>query len=404
MDVKVKKLENNIELVYKRNPNTPRVAMCLNFSLNNPIPDPGFYSLMARLFMQGTKNRNAQQLSEELDKYAIEFSSELKLDYLRFKIVCLNEDFPKAIEILTDIVKNTTFDEFEKERVKMIGEIEADLDSPRSKVVDNYYKNIYANHHYGYTNSVILENLPNITKQDIINSYKLFREDSKKVLSFVGDIDFESVYTILEKAFGDLEYSKDELAYIKPPVLNETKDVEIIKPDMNQAHILKGWLVPTYGSKDSPALALLNIILGASGLSSRLFMELRDKKGLAYVVRSSYDTSRLIANFSIYIATEPKNIEVSLKGFDEEINKIKNELVSEEELENAKNNLLGKWAFITETNSQQATWMGQFDIIGVGYDYLERAEELIKKVTPQEIKDCANKYFNDNYVLSILKP
>ena len=78
--------------------------------------------------------------------------------------------------------------------------------------------------------------------------------------------------------------------------------------------------------------------------------------------------------------------------------------MSEEELENAKNNLLGKWAFITETNSQQATWMGQFDIIGVGYDYLERAEELIKKVTPQEIKDCANKYFNDNYVLSILKP
>ena len=404
MNIKTEKLKNNIELVYKRNPNTPRVALCLNFSLNNPIPDPGFYSLMARLFMQGTKSRNSEQLSNELDKYAIEFSSELKLDYLRFKIVCLNEDFQKAVEILTDIVKNTTFEEFEKERIKMIGEIEADLDSPRAKVVDNYYKNIYANHHYGYTNTVILENLPNVTKQDVINSYKLFREDSKKIISFVGDLDFDDVYLLLENAFGDLEYSKDELAYIKPPVLEEIKDVEIIKPDLNQAHILKGWLVPTYDNKDYPALALLNIILGASGLSSRLFLELRDKKGLAYVVRSSYDTSRLAANFSIYIATEPKNIEVSLKGFDEEINKIKTELVSVEELENAKNNLFGKWAFITETNSQQATWMGQFGIIGVGYDFLEKVKELIKKVTQQDIKDCANKYFNDKYVLSILKP
>jgi predicted Zn-dependent peptidase len=315
--------------------------MCLNFSLNNPIPVPGVYSLMSRLFLQGTKKYNAQELSEELDKYAIEFSSELKLDYLKFKIVCLNEDFPKAIEILTDIVKNTTFEEFEKERIKMMGEIEAELDSPRSKVVDNYYKNIYADHHYGYTNTVILNNLPNLKKQEIIDAYKLFTEDSRKVISFVGDLDFDNVYSILEENFADLPESKPDLPVIKHPVLNEAKNVEIIKPDMNQAHIIKGWIVPTYGSDEYPALALLNIILGASGLSSRLFLELRDKKGLAYVVRSSYDTARLGANFSIYIATEPKNIEVSLKGFDEEINKIKTELVSGRELENAKNNLFG---------------------------------------------------------------
>ena len=404
MEEKVTKLKNNIELVYKTNKNTPRVALCLNYSLNMPNPHPGVYSLMSRLFLQGTKSRNAQQLSEELDKYAIEFSSELKLDYLKFKIVCLNEDFPKAIEILTDIVKNTTFDEFEKERIKMTGEIEADLDSPRSKVVDNYYKNIYANHHYGYTNTVILDNLANINKQEVIEAFKYFTDNSKKVISFVGDIDFDYVYSVLEKNLGDLASSNLELPQLKSPELHEFKEVEIIKPDMNQAHILKGWLVPTYGSEDYPALALLNIILGASGLSSRLFLELRDKKGLAYVVRSSYDTARLGANFSIYIATEPKNIEVSLKGFDEEINKVKNDLVSVEELENAKNNIFGKWAFITETNSQQATWLGHYGVNGIGYDYLERVKEAIKKVTTEDIKKCANKYLNDKYVLSILKP
>lgn len=404
MEKRITKLKNNIEFAYKKNENTPRISMCLNFSLNNPIPVPGVYSLMARLFLQGTKKYNAQELSEELDKYAIEFSSELKLDYLKFKIVCLNEDLPKAIEILTDIVKNSTFDEFEKERIKMIGEIEAELDSPRSKVVDNYYKNIYQNHHYGYTNTVILNNLPNLKKQDVVDAYKLFNEDSRKVISFVGDTDFDYVYSLLEENFGDLAPSKEDLPEIKHPVLNESKEVEIIKPDMNQAHIIKGWLVPTYGSEDYPALALLNIILGASGLSSRLFLELRDKKGLAYVVRSSYDTARLGANFSIYIATEPKNIEVSLKGFDEEVNKIKTELVPEEELENAKNNLFGKWAFITETNSQQSNWLAHYGVNGVGFDYLCRVKNIIKQVTPQDIMDCANKYLNDNYVISVLKP
>ena len=157
-------------------------------------------------------------------------------------------------------------------------------------------------------------------------------------------------------------------------------------------------------SEEYFALALLNVILGASGLSSRLFLELRDKKGLAYVVRSAYDTAKSAANFSIYIATEPKNIQVSLKGFEEEIQKIKSIPVDEEELENAKNNLFGKWAFISETNSQQAHWLAHYAILGLGFDFREKAVEMIKKVTVKDIQDCANKYFNDKFVLSVLKP
>ena len=119
MDTKITKLKNNIEFAYKRNQDTPRVAFYLNFSLNNPSSQAGVYSLMVRLFMQGTKTRTAQQLSEELDKYAIEFSAELKLDYIKFKFVCLNEDFERAMDIFEDIVKNTTFDEFEKQSLKV---------------------------------------------------------------------------------------------------------------------------------------------------------------------------------------------------------------------------------------------------------------------------------------------
>lgn len=404
MDTKITELKNNIEFAYKRNPDTPRVAFYLNFSINKYMPNPGMYALMVRLFMQGTKNRTAQQLSEELDKYAIEFVAELKLDYIKFKFVCLNEDFERALEIFTDIVKNTTFDEFEKERTKLEGEIIAELDSPRAKIIDAYYKNMYEGHSYGYTNTVMLENLKNIQKQDVISGYKNIVENSKKVCAFVGDLDFEKVRVLLEEHLGDIAPSTSELPILEKPILKQTKEVDVIQQDLNQAHILKGWMVNSADSEDFAAISLLNIILGASGLSSRLFLELRDKKGLAYVVRSAYDVARLSANFSIYIATEPNNIETSLKGFEEEIEKIKTVLVSEEELENAKNNIFGKWAFISETNSQQANWLAHYGVMGFGFDFHQRAVEKIKKVTPQDIMDCANKYFNDTYVLSVLKP
>lgn len=404
MNIKTSELKNNIEFVYKRNPDTPRVAFYLNFSLNDPLPVPGVYSLMVRLFMQGTKKYNAQQLSEELDKYAIEFTAEMKLDYVKFKFVCLNEDFDHALDIFSDIVKNTTFDEFEKERAKLEGEIIAELDSPRAKIIDSYYKNIYEGHNYGYTNTVILENLKNLKKEDIVNAYAAIVENSKKVAAFVGDLDFETVRKAIDEKLGDITPSITKLPELKKPLLTKKKEIELIQPDLNQAHILKGWSVDTADSSDFAAISLLNIILGASGLSSRLFLELRDKKGLAYVVRSAYDVARLSANFSIYIATEPKNIEVSLKGFEEEIQKIKTTPVSEEELENAKNNLFGKWAFISETNSQQANWLAHYGIMGFGFDFHSKAVEKVKKVTVEDILNCANKYFNDTYVLSVLKP
>ena len=404
MDKKIFNLENNIEGFYKRNPDTPRVALCLNFSLNKPVKNPGVYTLMSRLLMQGTANRTSEQLSNELDLYAIEMSTELKMDYLKFKFVCLNEDFDKSLEILEDIVKNSTFEEFDKERVKLIGEIEAQLDSPRAKVIDNYYKNIYADHHYGYTNTVILENLKNITFEDVVAGYQSFLDNSRKVVAFVGDLEFDKVQLALEEKFGDIQKSVSVLPELNVPVLGEIKDVEIIKPDANQAHIIQGWMVETFDSEDYPVLTLLNIILGASGLSSRLFLELRDKKGLAYVVRSSYDVARLCANFSIYIATEPNNIQVSLDGFKEEIEKIKTILVSEEELENARNNILGKWAFSQEDNSRQASTYAHYAVSGLGFDFNERAKERIKLVTPEQVMACANKYFNDKYVVSIIKP
>lgn len=397
-------LKNNIKAVYRENKNTPRVALSLNFSINDEEKLPGEYCLMSRLLLQGTKNRTSEKLAQELDENAIEFSCDMKQDYLRFRFVCLNEDLTRAIEIMADVIKNSTFEEFDKEKVKMQGEITAELDSAKTKALDNYYKTLFKGHFYGHTYTTILENIEKITKDDVIQSYKKIVETSKKVLSIVGDFDFENVNTLLNNHLSDIEDSNLKEKNIATPALKESETVEIIKEDAQQAQIIQGWIMPSFESQDHPALILLNIILGSAGLSSRLFLELREKKGLAYHVRSTYETNEKCGNLSIYIATEPKNIQTCLEGFKTEINKLKEIPVSEAELEDAKNNLIGKQQFVTETNAQQANQLAYYGIMGLGFDFQDKIIERIKGVSPLDIQRVAQKYFSENSVISILRP
>lgn len=393
-------LNNNIKLCLKQNKNTPRVALTLNMSISKPEKVYGEYSLMNRLLLKGTKKYSSEELSTILDENAIDFTCEMKLDYLRFRFVSLNEDFEKSLMILKDVIMNSTFEEFEKEKVKLRGELTAELDSAKVKVSDLFTKTIYKNHYYGNSYTKILESLDKISFEDVKNSYLEILNNSTKTIALVGDIDT----TLVEKYLSDIPASVETLSKIEKPKALKQEYTEIIKKDANQAQIIQGWIVPTIDSEEYPVIMLMNVILGASGLSSRLFLELREKKGLAYTVRSSYETHKKSAVFSIYIGTEPSNIKISIDGFKEEIEKIKTTLVSETELHNAVNNLIGKQQFVTETNSQQANMMAYYSIMGKPFDYQDEIVRKLHNVTPQQILDCANKYFTDDYILSVIKP
>lgn len=397
-------LKNNIKAVFRHNKNTPRAGLCLNISINEAESLAGTYCLMSRLLSQGTKNRTSEELATELDENAIDLCCEMKQDYLRFKLVCLNEDFVHAVEIMADVIKNSTFEEFEKEKVKMHGEIIAELDSARTKALDNFYKTLFEGHFYGHTYTKMLEVLDKITKEDVINAYKNIVTSGKKVLSLVGDVNFDEAQNLLNKEFGDISNENIKDKNISTPSVEKAKKAEVIKNDAQQAQIIQGWIVPNFNSEDYAPLLLLNVILGSAGLSSRLFLELRDKKGLAYHVRSNYETNELCANFNIYIATEPKNVQTCLEGFEIEINKLKETPVGEEELKNAKNNLIGKQQFMTETNSQQSNQLAYYGIMGLGFNFQEKIFEKIKEVKPEQIKECANKYLGEKAIICVLRP
>ena len=397
-------LKNKLNAVYKNSPNTPRIAITLNIGINNPEKFAGTYSLINRLFTQGTKSRSAEQIATELDENAIEFYSDLKQDYYRLRMICLNEDFEKTVELLADIVKNTTFDDFDKEKLKMHGEITADLDSARIKAQDNFIKTLFENHYYGNTLTKILAEMDNITKDDVINSYKSILASGEKYISIVGDIPFETVQNLIISRFEDLPYEENSKSEIPTPSLEKSKRSDVIKKDAKQSQIYQGWLVPTYESEDYAPLVVFNNILGSSGLSSRLFVNLRDKKGLAYTVRSSYEIYKTCGNFCIYIATEPSNIQVSLDGFMDEIGKLQKEQVSEKELQNAKNNIIGKQQFITETNMQRSNQLAYYGIMHLGYDFQQKYIDMINKVTVDDVQRVANTYFVKPSVVSVLRP
>ena len=398
------KLNNGIQACVKINKNTPRIALSLNFSINEPEKYAGEYLLMNRLLLKGTQKYSSEELSAILDENAIDFCTEMKYDYLRFRFVALNEDFELALSMLEDIIKNSTFEEFEKERGKLKGELLAELDSAKVKVSDLFTKTIYKNHFYGNSYTRILAEIDKVSFEDIVSSYKKIVENSVKTIAIAGDIDSEYAEKVLNKHFADISASVNLISQINAPEKVNKEYVELIKEDAQQAQIIQGWRVPSINSEDYPKLMLLNIILGASGLSSRLFLELREKKGLAYTVRTSYEVYSKSSVFTIYIGTEPSNIQTSINGFNEEISKIKNVKVSDEELLNAKNNLIGKQQFITETNSQQANLMAYYSISGFPYSYQKDIIEKIKSVTSEDLIECANKYFTDDYVIAIIKP
>jgi len=398
-------LSNGIKVITRKNPNTPRIA--INIFIDSGIKYeklPGTATLAGRLLLQGTEKRSATQIAEEIDKNSIELGIETKQDYTKVKAVFLNETLDVTLDILSDILKNSTFKDFEKETYKFKGEIDVELDSPRAKAADNLVKHMYPDHPYGHTYTKVLDSLDKITVDAVKDFYSSTFNPEKMNIVVVGDINKEEIVPLLEKHFGDIRKNTSTELTLKSVEIKENNIVTIAKNDAAQAQIIQGWIVPNILNQDYPALTVLNTILGSSGLSSRLFVELRDKKGLAYVVRSSYDPLKHSGSFSVYIATAPGNIKVSLDGFNEEIRKLQTEPVSEVESENAKNNILGKRAFFHETNAQQAYYLGHYDILGLGADFDDNFAEKIKQVKAEDIKHVANKYLSANSIISILAP
>lgn len=400
--------KNGIDILIKNSKNTPRTAVCFYFQVNKQEKIAGANALFAKLLLQGTKTKTAEQLASELENNCIDVSIKSKQDYLKVSFLFLNEDFELAMQYAKDILLNSTFNDIEKEIHKIKGEITADLDNPRVLASDCFIKNLFTPHCYSNTCTKVLEEIDNIKKQDILEVFEQFM-NSKKVISLVGDFcDEEKICDHIAQNF-DFMKTCENASQIEDFTEFKCEDkkskiIKLPKADLNQAQIFQGWVVPNFRDEMYPKIALMNNILGASGLSSRLFVELRDKQGLAYTVRSSYETLTHSAIFSFYIATEPKNIKKSLDGFAIELEKIANTPPSKEELIGGRENILGRLEYFSQTNSQIASAEGYNFFMGLGLNYNDKFAQMINNTTQEDVSEAAKFILDRKSLICTLAP
>lgn len=396
---------NNTNVVYENIKDTPRCAIYLYFETDKPFPYEGVHILEGNLLLQGTKTKTAEQIATELENLGIEVSIDSRLDFLKISIVCLMEDIDFALDTVNDILLNSTFNSFEKEVYKFKGDTISSLDSPVTKASDAFYREIFKNHKYSLTNTKLLETVDNMKKEDVINYHNNLLS-GRKIISIAADMQNENEF--INKVVSKLNSMKNssQINHINDEIKTYGPNiVKIAKNDAKQAQIFQGFITEGLYSKDYPKLCVLNNVLGASGLSSRLFVELRDKKGLAYTVRSSYKTMKHGSLIMLYIGTEPTNIKKSLEGFRYEIERLIKDPPRKDELQGAIENYIGKFKyFYTQTNSQIAGANGWNWIMNLGFDFHTVILDEIKKVTRDDIIECTEKYLLKDPVTVVLAP
>lgn len=405
------KLSTGATLLHTPIETAPRLAISMFLPGGNLLDTtPGLSDMVDRLLMKGTQTRDQEQISIEIDGLTLEVDTDTKRDYSAIHATMLEEDLDTSFELIADFFYNATFSEFDREKQKIIGEVMMDLDSPKSRASDQFIRRMFENTPYGIVSSVILDALPSLNSVDGLKAhYQSVFTPKNLIVSVAGNISQDKIAKALEKYFpkgAEKAPVVEDSVQAKLRNLSLTKDelITFARDDSSQAHIFKGWLVPEAKHEDYAPLALMNTILGAAGLSSRLFLELRDKQGLAYNVRSTYEAYRHKGLFYLYIGTEPKNKDKCLKGFIEEVNKLAEIPVSAEELADAKRNILGRRSVFLETAHQQANYIGANYTQGRSLEEIDRVPEQIEAVTPADVQRVVQQYLLQPALISLVGP
>jgi len=249
------------------------------------------------------------------------------------------------------------------------------------------------------------KNLPLVTRDDIAEFYNLVLEPKNLVISVVGDVDEKQMINDFTNIFKSRGARKVDIKDFKENYFRPSENVKdtISKSDVQAAWIFLGFKTGSiYNEKDIVTLKVMNAILG-EGMSSRLFKNLRIDQGLAYTVGSTTLQNVMDGVFVTYIGTGNKNIETAVAGMLKELEVLKTEFVSKQELEEAKDKIMGNLLISLETNMDEASLNSWYAATGRNIEYLEHYKKLINDVSASDILSAANKFFSRPYILQIVR-
>lgn len=364
----------------------------------------GMAHLVSSVITKGTESLSALEIAEKIESIGAGLGTDATTDYFALNLKTVSADFPPMLQLLAEIVRSPTFpsEEVELERKLTLQAIRSQKEQPFNVAFDQLRRQMYPQHPYGVSVLGTEASVNNLTRQQLQQYHQTYFRPDNLIISLSGRIDQAQGKALIEGVFGD--WSKPDAPIpnlqLQSPSLNPSQQ-EIIQ-DTQQSIVMLGYLGTNVNLEEYPVLKLINTYLG-SGLSSRLFVELREKRGLAYDVSSFFPTRLDPAPFITYMGTAPINTEIAIEGLSTEVERLTKEMLSESEIQGAKNKLLGQYALGKQTNGEIAQTYGWYEALGLGVEFDHTFQTTIPPITAEQIQEVAHKYLSQPY-LSIVKP
>ncbi|MCH8555427.1 MAG: insulinase family protein [Schleiferiaceae bacterium] len=392
-DYKSFTLDNGLQVFVVENSKLPRVSISLSLDYD-PIMEgakAGYVDIAGQMLKRGTKKRDKATLDNEIDFMGASLSAYSSGGFASG----LSKHFDKLAELLSDVIINPTFpeDEFNKIIRQSLSGLEAAKDQASFMMSNVTAKRLFGPFHpYGEVETE--ETLNNIQLTDCINFHNSYFKPNIAYMAVVGDVKFKDVEKIIRKHFGEWEKGDVPAADYPAPPRPRIPQVSLVNRDASVQSSVK--VANTYnlkpGDDDAIAVSLANTILGGGSLG-RLFLNLREDKAYTYGAYSSAGTDQLTARFSATAEVRNEVTDSAIAEILGEISKMRDELVPEKELQNAKNYISGNFGLSLESPQTIARFAINTARYNLPADYYQNYLKKLNALTAADIQNIAKKYF-----------
>lgn len=359
----------------------------------------GLSHFIEHMLFKGTKTRTARQIAEEADYIGGHLNAFTSRECTCYYGSVVDTYFEDILCILSDMYKNSLFDkkDIELERGVILEEISMYEDSPEDLALDLLSETAWKGS-LGASVSGTAELVSGFGRQEITEFLAKYYNAGNTVISVAGSFDEVKIFEIIDKYFGDIAggecYTDYEAVGFTGGKVKREKDIE-------QAHLCLGFPGVPQNDKQLYALSVLNNIFG-SGMSSRLFQNIRESSGLAYSVYSAPESLKNAGMFLVYAGLSPQNVDIVRDMILSEIKKIKQDGVSDYELEKAVHQIVGSFTMNMESVSARMNLMGKNQLL---YNHIKTPDEILKKVTDvnkKQINEVIERIFGGDMAESLV--
>jgi len=391
-------LPNGLRVLIHQDNRLPLVSIIAAFrgGLLAETPEKnGISQLAASTIVKGTTTRSAQQIAESVEHVGGSIGASSGNNSFSVAVEVMKDDVALGMQILSDVLLNATFPEGEVslEKNSQLAAIKAEDDQITSTARNLLKPLLYGNHPYALRSNGSPESVSKLTSADLKSYRDKLVVGKNGVLSIFGAVNPPAVLALAKKDFNSLPSGEATLKH--PPLSSPLKkSVEAsAERQKQQAVIMRGFLGTTIDAADRPALELIEE--ASSDLGSRFFVRIREKLGLAYFVGASNSAGLAPGAFVFYLGTDPKKVDLAKHEFNDEIDKLANEGLTQEELDRAKAKLLGAEAIRNQSSAALGGMCATNELLGLGFDHDKIRQAEIEKVTLEDTKRVANKYLRD---------